>query len=234
MTGGEQVDLAALFAGMARDLLARHGVEATLEETCRLAAATIDGCDSAGVSMVHRDGHIDTPAASSEVAGIAHDIQYELHEGPCLDTIWEHDTVRIDDLATERRWPAFAAKAVEVGVGSMMCFRLFTERDTLGALNLFAARPRAFDEESREIGSIFAAHVAVALSAERTKAQLTEAFYTRQRIGEAAGILAERHQMTTADAFQMLAEASQHHNIKLRDLAERLVADENRARARGT
>lgn len=86
---------------MARNLLGRHGVEATLEEACRLAAVTICGCDSAGVSLVHRDGRIDTPVASKQVVADAHTVQYELDEGPCPDAIWHHP-VQIDDLAAEQ------------------------------------------------------------------------------------------------------------------------------------
>jgi AmiR/NasT family two-component response regulator len=43
-------------------------------------------------------------------------------------------------------------------------------------------------------------------------------------IGQAKGILVERHGLTTdTEAFAMLVEGSQHTNIKLHDVARRLV-----------
>jgi AmiR/NasT family two-component response regulator len=45
-------------------------------------------------------------------------------------------------------------------------------------------------------------------------------------IGQAKGVLIERHGLTTdTEAFAMLVEASQYTNIKLHDVARRLVKD---------
>jgi AmiR/NasT family two-component response regulator len=48
---------------------------------------------------------------------------------------------------------------------------------------------------------------------------------TRHAIGEAMGILMERHKLSEADAFNVLRRISQHHNIKLRDIAQRFRAE---------
>jgi AmiR/NasT family two-component response regulator len=48
---------------------------------------------------------------------------------------------------------------------------------------------------------------------------------TRHAIGEAMGILMERHKLSEADAFNVLRRISQHHNIKLRDVAQRVRAE---------
>ncbi len=42
-------------------------------------------------------------------------------------------------------------------------------------------------------------------------------------IGQAKGILRERHQVDEQTAFSMLAEESQRTNVKVRDLAQRIV-----------
>lgn len=46
---------------------------------------------------------------------------------------------------------------------------------------------------------------------------------TREIIGQAQGILIERHKITADQAFTTLVTASQSANIKLRDVAETLV-----------
>lgn len=224
-------DLAQWFAAMARNLQSRSGVEATLDATCQLAVDAIEGCQSAGVSLVHRSGRIDTPAASTELVHRIHSMQNDVGEGPALDVIWEQHTVQIDDMsAIADRWPRFASRASELGVGSMLCFQLFTDRDTLGALNLFSDRPHAFDADDLERGLIFASHGAVALAGAQSEDNWAGAVHSRQLIGEAVGILSERHAITTSAAFAMLSKASQEHNIKLRELAYRLVTTEDQHR----
>lgn len=53
--------------------------------------------------------------------------------------------------------------------------------------------------------------------------QLRTALETRDVIGQAKGILMERHHVTAEEAFAMLNRASQHCNVKLRDLARELT-----------
>ncbi|WP_246076223.1 ANTAR domain-containing protein [Amycolatopsis cihanbeyliensis] len=59
----------------------------------------------------------------------------------------------------------------------------------------------------------------MALSSARAHAQLHEAISGRQDIGEALGILMERHKLDERAAFDMLTKVSQDHNIKIRELA---------------
>ncbi|MCE6995468.1 ANTAR domain-containing protein [Saccharothrix sp. S26] len=105
----------------------------------------------------------------------------------------------------------------------MLSFQLFVQDDDLGALNLYSPDVRAFDEDSQHVGSLFASHAAVALAASQEREHLTEAMRTRDLIGQAKGILMERHKFTGDQAFTLLVRASQRANMKLRDLADRLV-----------
>ena len=75
---------------------------------------------------------------------------------------------------------------------------------TLAGLALDSAQERAADDER--------------------VANLTEALRTRELIGQAQGILMERERITADQAFDVLRRASQHMNIKLREVAETLVA----------
>ncbi|MDP1803673.1 MAG: GAF domain-containing protein, partial [Acidimicrobiales bacterium] len=146
---------------MARALLAEEDVQHTLQKICDLAVETIDGCDHAGISFL-KGRKVDTPAASDDVPRQVDAIQYEADEGPCLDAIRDHEVFETGDLGRERRWPHFAVRAQEAtGITSMLCFRLFVEGDTLGALNLYSKAANAFGGESRTVGLVFAAHAAV-------------------------------------------------------------------------
>ncbi len=216
-------DLAETFAEVARALTVERSVQATLEKIVELAVSTVDGCDHAGVSLVE-SGRVRTPAASDDVPRLVDTVQYETGEGPCLDAIREHEVFQTDDLTKEPRWPNFSRRAAEKsGVSSMLCYRLFVEADTMGALNLYSKERNAFDAEDRAVGSIFAAHASVALSAARQKDQLEQAIETRDLIGQAKGILMARQDVTAEQAFDMLRRGSQRLNIKLRDLARQVA-----------
>ena len=221
------------FAEMARALLAQDDVQQTLQKICDLAVETIEGCDHAGVSFL-KGRKVTTPAASDDVPRAVDAIQYETGEGPCLDAIREHEVFETGDLRKEQRWPNFAARAHrETGVTSALGFRLFVEGDTLGALNLFSKAADAFNEESRTVGVVFAAHAAVALSTAMHDEQMEEALESRDLIGQAKGILMAREGISADQAFDMLRRASQRLNVKLRDVAGSVVSPESGAPAGG-
>ncbi len=130
------MELAETFGEIARTLLAEPDVDATLNAIVQLAVETIDGCEHAGISMVNGQKVL-SPASSDEVPAIVDRLQSETGEGPCLDAIREHEVFQTGRLSQESRWTEFARRAnAESGIESILSFRLFVDRDTLGALNL--------------------------------------------------------------------------------------------------
>jgi GAF domain-containing protein len=162
-------------------------------------------------------------AATAELARAVDQAQYEMGEGPCLDALYEHRTVRLPDLAAEPRWPKFAARARQVGAASMLAIQLYVQGQDLGALNLHSIRPDAFGDESEQVGLLFAAHAAVAMAGAQNDAHLNTALSHRDLIGQAKGILMERYKINAQDAFQLLVVTSQTTNIKLHDVADYLT-----------
>ena len=219
--------LAEVFADIARQLQAETNPEKTQERVTRAAVATVDGCDHASISIVRRQGTIETVASTDDVPNRVDAIQYDTGEGPCLNAISAHETYLIADLATDERWPAFSRRAAEeTGARSMLSFRLFVQGDTIGALNLYSRQPRAFDEHGRAVGTVLAAHAAIALTAaqEHERADgLQDALGSSREIGMAMGVLMGRGAVTEDQAFAQLRRASQYLNIKLRDVAAQVV-----------
>ncbi|KIH96430.1 hypothetical protein LP52_25030 [Streptomonospora alba] len=215
--------MAKAFADFARDLLAQESVQSTLEEITALAVSEIEGCEFAGVSLVEKKKNISTHAETDPLVKRIDEIQYRTGEGPCIQAVWVREVFSVDSMDGETRWPRFTAEAGPLGVGSMCSFQLFTHEEILGGLNLYSSREHAFGVEAYEIGQILAAHAAVALASAQTEHNLQRAVRTRQRIGEATGILIERYRITDREAFALLAKASQNMNVKLSALAEELV-----------
>ena len=86
--------------------------------------------------MVFGRRRVTSEAPSGKLPAQVDAIQEETQQGPCLDAAYQHQTVRVDDLATEDRWPLFAQRASAAGAASMLSLQLWVEGDNLGALNL--------------------------------------------------------------------------------------------------
>ena len=211
-------------ADAARELQGAEGSQDTMDAVVRLAQDLVDNCQEAGISLVYGRERIDTPAATGDVPRRVDELQYEFDQGPCLDAIREQESVYCPDLEDEQRWGEWAAATTrETGVRSMLCFRLFTNEETVGALNLYAYRPDAFGDNDRDQGLALAAHAAVAVAAAQEIDQLKTAKDGRTIIGQAQGILMERFDLDATRAFQVLIRVSSTHNRKLRVVAEELT-----------
>ena len=228
MSGHDSTDeLERNLSEVARALFATGSVDGSLQLTVRLAVVTIDGCDAAGVFSV-RDARVITAAASDPIVVELDELQFATDEGPCLDAVAAGGSSYASDLADDPRWPQFGPAAARAGIRSALAFRL-SERP-ISALNLYARLPAAFGATDRAKGLIFATLAGLALDAAGERADdqerfanLHEALRTRELIGQAQGILIERERITGDQAFDVLRRASQHLNIKVREVARTLI-----------
>ncbi|MGW0231258.1 ANTAR domain-containing protein [Actinopolymorpha singaporensis] len=215
--------LARTFAELAQNLWAEDSEESTLALVVKAAVDCVPGATAAGITMRHARGRVDTPVATADYIYAVDEAQYRLDEGPCVASVRSGEVQLANDLANDERWPRFGPEALRLGVAAMLSFRLFARDDTFGALNLYADRAHAFTDRSEVIGRIFASHAGVAIAATRQADHLREALETRATIGEALGILMERHHVTSDAAFTLLRQASQQRNVKLRDVAREVI-----------
>ncbi|MEA2476279.1 MAG: hypothetical protein QOF16_379 [Actinomycetota bacterium] len=209
-------------------------LEETLQTVVDLSVATLPGCDSAGVTV--RAHGRDTTAAATDAYTLEIDkIQYSNDEGPCVSSLEESVVKQIDAVSEESRWPDFCKQAADKGLKSVLSLPLINN-EPLGSLNLYARTERAFDQKMVDIAQIFAKQASIALENARTyaearllAAQLTEALKSRDAIGQAKGILMEREGVSDDEAFEMLKTISQNANVKLRDIAQRLIDEKQRS-----
>ncbi|UOY03164.1 GAF and ANTAR domain-containing protein [Blastococcus sp. PRF04-17] len=222
--GGAENNLGEIMGQLARSLQDEHGdVEGTLQTITSTAVGSIPGAEHCTISYVIGRHTVEPRAATGPLPQRIDEMQNRVREGPCLDAVWEHETVRIDDMRAEERWPQYTAEAAKLGVLSALSFQLFVTGDNLGALNLYAERPHAFHEGSEDVGLVFASHAAVALAGARHEANLQRAVSSRDVIGQAKGILMERFKLTADQAFAVLSRTSQETNRKLIDIARELA-----------
>ena len=215
--------LARQLSELARELQEKHSLQDTLNGIAQAAVDNVPGAEFAGLTVVKARREVHTAAWTDELVRAADQAQYDTGQGPCLNSVYEEKTVRVVDMRTEQRWPEFAKRAVELGVCSMLSIQLYVTGDNLGALNLYSEAVEAFDDESEHVGLLLAAHAAIAMAGAQQQEQLAQAITTRDLIGQAKGILMERHKITSEEAFTLLIRASQLANTKLRDVAEHLT-----------
>lgn len=182
----------------------------------------IPGAELAALVVLSGPRQLEACAVSGPLPPQVIALQNEVGEGPCLDATKQLGVVWVADIATETRWPQFVAGAIRLGVGSMMCTPLMVENRIYGSLSVASATPDAFDEESQAMAAVFAANITLALAGDEWRRNMTVALSSRDVIGQAKGILMERHRVTPDEAFALLVKASQHTHTKLRTVCDEL------------
>ena len=208
---------------VATAVLAQPDEELTFERVVGLALMAVEGCDVATVTMRTEGAEPQTPAFTDDSGRRADLYQYELEQGPCLDTVDIGRSYVANDLERETRWPAWAPRAVSLGFRSIMSVRLATPTSTSAALNLYSKRRNAFDAEDVGIAHMYGAQASMALNAAHRIDHLRTALDTRHTIGVAQGMLMARFGLDADRAFEVLRRYSQENNVKLRELARGLA-----------
>lgn len=197
------------------------------ERIVHFATRALEHSDDCGLTVVPRHRRLETASAAGALAPRVDVLQFETGEGPCLDAAEHGDFVRADDLASDDRWPAFGPRCVaETGVQSMLSIRVPLGEQEHVALNFYATRAAAFDDQDVGVGALLAPFVAMAFRAgeQQEKAvNLEAALRSSRQIGIAVGVLMARDLVTADEAFRRLAAASQHLNRRVRDLAEEVA-----------
>ena len=223
----ELLTLSAELANVMR-LVEDDDVGATLQRFVTRAARAIPGCDQAAI-ITRVEGAVEILASSNESHPAAR------QAGPIIEALTFHEPRRLDDTATDQRWPAFAADLAEHGYRSCLALPLATRTDPAAALVLYSATPERFSDTTYDLVLLFALHTGVAFDnaalyhdSRKLIDQLHTALRTRTVIGSAQGLLMHRHNVDTERAFTALRTASQHNNVKLRDLAAQLIDSHER------
>lgn len=211
---------------VARKIGQAREVDEVLDSILAAILHSLPEIDHAGISVTHRDGRIVTRNWSGTLVTDLDEIQLELGEGPCVDAMnpsIPDDLVRVDHARHEQRWPRYIPRAVECGLRSQLGLRLYTEEQTIGGLNLYSTSTDVISHDTALMAELFATHAALALGRVRVQAELESAIGTRGLVGQAIGIVMERHQLDADRAFEYLVRVSQDSNTKLRDLAVLLI-----------
>jgi GAF domain-containing protein len=225
----DPMDPSAAFAELGRMKLGETDLRGVLSRVAELARRTLPGAAEVSVTLVQgRRAH--TAVSTGELALRLDERQYEDGKGPCLDASEGKVALSLPDMANEDRWPEWAQIASAAGAGSSLSIGLPIEEQMGGALNVYATKPYAFDDETITLSETFAGFAAVAIAnahlydATTTLAQhMQAAMESRAVIEQAKGIIMGERRCTAGEAFAVLTTVSQNSNRKVRDVAAALV-----------
>lgn len=217
-------DDAAGFARLSQELASEPDLAQTVLRVIELAQQSISGCDYAGLTLTHPD-RLETAAATDPVIAELDQAQHDLGEGPCLLAVRAEATHVIRDTYDEQRWPAWASRAAQAGIRSVLCVQLTGPNRLHASMNLYSRTVDAFDQDAVATAQIYATHAGNAIAATNEIDHLRTALVSRHTIGLAQGLLMHRYGLTEDKSFRFLTRLSQDSNTKLRDVAASVITE---------
>jgi len=152
--------------------------------------------------------------------------------GPCVTAYQTGETVAVDDLLDRAdQWPSFHAVAQRLGVRAMAGIPMHLEGESVGAIDLYSADPRAWTDRDLAAATVMAnMATAYLLNASlydkqrRLAEQLQSALNSRVVIEQAKGVLANEYAITVDEAFERLRRHARTHGASVRAVAEAVMA----------
>ena len=229
MTDPQAIKSTDAFAELGRIDFSETNLATALATVADLAKRTISGADEVSITLVGAGG-AHTAAYTGERAMTVDEWQYQQGHGPCLAAAAANLTVTVPDMAGESRWPAWVDRAIDAGVHSCLSIGLPLRECVSGAVNVYAGKPHAFDDDAVVLAETFGGYAAVAMAnahlynSATLADQAHAAMDSRAVIEQAKGIIMAERRCTGDEAFAILAKVSEYSGRDLGDVAAVLVA----------
>jgi GAF domain-containing protein len=224
--------LSDALGALSRFLVADASIGDTLLRMAEITVDAVPPADFVGLSLLDERGRPTTAVFTDPGSPEIDATQYRTGRGPCLDAWRKARVVRVDDTAEAGGdYAEFKTAAAGHGIGSTLSMPLVAADKGIGAMNLYASAKDAFSDDDEKVGGELATVCSAVLAnavaywdAYELSQHLTAAMQSRAVIEQAKGMLmAGRSGLNAEQAFEMLVKASQRENLKLRDIALRLV-----------
>jgi GAF domain-containing protein len=230
----QQLPLDELTSAIARIqglLLTQEKVDDAVHLLAQAIKESIPGTIGAGVSLLDSRGRRTSSGYTDSVVKQADAAQYETGQGPCLTAWAAEETVLIDDLAEDARWPDWRAAVTGMPIRSVVSAPLLAGKECIGALKLYAALPHVYDSSSTKLLELFArpaatllSHIQTSEAPLRMSESLQTSLYSRDLVNRACGILMERHGLSYQAALQALMRQALDRKTTLRQASENTIA----------
>jgi hypothetical protein len=233
MSGSRQGRIWDLVAGQA----ASRGGRVSAGDACAAAVAAVEVTGawlSAGSGSERSHLITVTDGVSTQLGELA----LALGEGPCADASVAGGPVLASDLGSievNRRWPAFAPTACQVGAAAIFAFPLQIGAIRAGMMGMYRDRPGPLSAAQLGDALVLADTATLLLLNSQDHAgdpaagsgprdQRADLTLRRAEIDQATGMLTEQLGVGIAEAFVRLRAYAYAHDRRLSDLARDIVA----------
>jgi GAF domain-containing protein len=224
-------ELSGAIGRIRRLLLTEEKVSTAVELLARAIKDSVPGTIGAGVSVLDLQGRRTSHGSTDRVVAEADALQYELGEGPCLTAWAAEETILVDDIRTDSRWPRWSEAVRGLPVRSVVSAALGANKECIGAIKVYAALPSAYTPATARLLELFAAPAATLLShvqANELPQQISEelhaALESRDVVNRACGILMQRHGVTYERALEDLMHHARQRRTTLAGAGAEIIA----------
>jgi transcriptional regulator with GAF, ATPase, and Fis domain len=206
---------------------------ASLHRMTKIAAAAMSSSTRAGVgcaASLLRGKQPQLATASNKVADRCAQLETRSGAGPITEAVQGGTPIILSDAATDVRWPVYRELLKAEGCHGVYSIPIKLDGGALCVLTFFATQRYFFspqtirratqitDIASRSLKLAFRVQAAVSRAE-----NLHAALESRTSISIACGIIMGQNRCSYTDAFAMLAKASSHRNVKVRQVAEDIL-----------
>ncbi|HEY8700590.1 MAG TPA: GAF and ANTAR domain-containing protein [Arthrobacter sp.] len=212
-------------------LLTEDKVDRAVQLLARAIKDSVPGTIGAGVSLLDSRGRRTSAGFTDPVVERADALQYELGQGPCVTAWAAEETLIVEDVQTDRRWPDWTAAVSALPIRSVVSTPLIAEKECIGALKVYAALPSAYEPGAGRLLELFAAPAATLLShiqtseaPHRISESLQAALHSRDMVNRACGVLMERQGVNHGGALELLMRQARDMGKTLSQISADLIA----------
>lgn len=203
-----------------------------LHQLCDRCNELLD-VSAVGIMLADPDGGLQLIAASDEHTRLLELFAVQTDEGPCVETQRSgtaHVNIALGSPEAAAGFPRFAEQALAAGYATTHALPMRLRQQNVGALNLFDNRAKTLSDSDARVAQALADVATIAILQQRSlvhsnveRAQLRAALSSRIVIEQAKGILTERWQTSTDQAFDALRRHARSHHHSLTELCRQVI-----------
>ncbi len=202
-------------------------VEVAEEAITEIVSAATDAVrtDFGGITLIRDHGDkFETISPTHPAVVEADRLQYDLDEGPCVDSAVEASAFFSTYLPKDSRWPKWGARvSEELGFYSVLSCEIHGRGKRIGALNLYGDAGTEFIDEDFELTKAFAHQASLVMGFVVHESELLQAMDDTMLLGQAQGILMRRLDIGVRTASAVLHRYASITEADVQDVAEQIV-----------
>jgi len=228
-----EAQLLQTFARLADTLVDDYDVVELLQSLVDACRDLLD-TTAAGILIADQNGDLEVIVSTSEASRLVEVMQLAAEAGPCIECYRTGAHISLPSIVdAPADWRQFRDSALAQGFASVEAIPLRLRDATIGTLNLLGAESGRPSEENLIAARAFADVATIGILHERSiresellTEQLQLALRSRVIIEQAKGVVSHTNGVPVDAAFDLIRAYARSHQLRLSDVAARLVSRE--------